>query len=202
MDFIRKLHIPDYISITGLLCAWISIILIIQGKPNWAIIVNITAFIFDLLDGYSARKMKRNAKIGREIDSMVDVFTYVIFSSLFYFNYLSPFYGIGIIGGFLIIVFGILRLIRFNTEGILKDTVGNYYRGVTVVHINLIIFICYFCGKFSPFWTDLIPSILIISVSPFMLSNFKSYKWNSLYYALIGILFLLLGIFSEYGYHK
>jgi CDP-diacylglycerol--serine O-phosphatidyltransferase len=202
MDFIKKLRTADYISLTGLFFAWFSIIFILKGEANAAIMINIFAFICDLLDGYTARKLKQSSIVGRHIDSMIDVFIYVVFSALFYFKFLSANWVGGIIGGFFIIIFGVLRLIRFNTEGILNDKKGNYYRGVTVVHMNALILLCYFCSVFIPTYTAWITDFLIIGISPLMLSDFRSYKGNSLYYAAFGLLIFIVCMLIQYGYFK
>lgn len=202
MNFIKKLHTADYISLSGLFFAWISILNIISGEPKLAIMFNLIAFMCDLLDGYTARKLKQSSVVGRHIDSMVDVFIYVIFSALFYFKFLSANVGLGIIGGFLLVAFGVIRLIRFNSEGIQKDKNGNYYRGVTVVHMNAMVIFFYFILLFIPAVFKWVAGLLIIIISPSMISDFRSYKGNSLYYAAAGLLILIVCLFLQYGHFK
>ena len=114
MDIIKKLTTADYISFSGLFIALISIVLLFSNIPKFAIFMSLAAFVLDILDGWFARRFKQESLLGREIDSYVDIFTYVIFSSLFVIKLLSPNIILGVITGYLILLFGGLRLIRFN----------------------------------------------------------------------------------------
>ena len=196
MDVIKKLSKADYISFTGLLFAWISNILITANLAKIAILMSLTAFALDVLDGAVARKFKQDSLLGRHIDSYADIFTYVIFSSIVFIKFLSPHPVIGIITGYLIVLFGGLRLIRFNNEGILKSKNLAYYRGVTVVHIYLLVLALYFIQKIGNQSLSWIYATLIIPVCPLMLSNFKSYKFkNPAYLILIILSFFILALF-------
>lgn len=201
MNFFRKLQIPDYISLVGLLFAWLSIRLILSGEPNQAIMVMLVAFIFDLLDGYWARKLDRTSALGRQVDSYVDIFTYLVFSALFFNSFLSPYEFVSILVGFLILTFGGLRLIRFNSEGILSEDGRKFYRGVIVVYINLVIVCNYFLQEFVPYWNQWFSALTVATVCPFMLSNYKTHKVEKYWMiALIIISISALVLFLEYGY--
>ncbi|OGG03533.1 hypothetical protein A2W14_03030 [Candidatus Gottesmanbacteria bacterium RBG_16_37_8] len=197
MDLIKKLTKADYISFIGLFFAWISILLIEVNIPKFAIITSLIAFMLDILDGWTSRKFKTASLLGRQIDSYVDIFTYLIFSALLVFKFLSPNLIIGIIVGFFILLFGGLRLIRFNNEGILSDKGATYYRGVTVVHIYLLVLVLYFINKYSNLQLSWVSTVMLLVICPSMLSNFKSYKIKNLLYLIsIIIFFLLLTIIS------
>lgn len=197
MDIIKKLTRADYISFCGLFLAWISIILIGLNIPKIAIVMSLAAFTLDIFDGLIARKFKQDSLLGRQIDSYVDIFTYLIFSALLVFKFLSPNLIIGIIVGFFILLFGGLRLIRFNNEGILIDKGATYYRGVTVVHIYLLVLVLYFINKYSNMQLSWVSTVMLLLICPSMLSNFKSYKIKNLLYLIsINIFFLLLTIIS------
>lgn len=204
MNFLKRLTIADYLSFAGLFCAWISIMLIIEGRPNMAIPVNMAAFVFDILDGFAARRFKQASCIGRQIDSYVDVFIYLVFSALFFMKYLSPNMIVSAVIGFLIILFGGLRLIRFNNEGILKTDCGrDYYRGVTTVHVSFLIIIMYFLTGFIGNMNKWALSAIITFLCPAMLSNFKSYKIkNYWWFGLIIIIFVFLSAVLEYANFK
>lgn len=203
MDIFKKIQIPDYFSLTGLLFSWVSIIFIISNEPNKAIIAMLGAFLFDLLDGFYARKFRLESTYGRQLDSFVDIFTYLLFSSLFFFRYLAPNQLIGIIIGFIIVLFGILRLIRFNKEGILTSKGRNFYRGITVVHTSLAILIFYFLSRLTSFWNPWLSTILILIISPLMTSNIKSYKIKSwLFFGIVLLILLLSSLFLDYAHIK
>ena len=171
-----KFTIADYYTLTGLLFAWYGIILLIEGSTNIAIVMVMIAFVFDLLDGFTARKISTESKFGRELDSYVDIIIYLVFSVLLFHLYLSPNLLVSIVVGFMILGFGGLRLIRFNSEGIKQQNGKDYYRGLTVVHILFLTLICYFLSQFTNYLIGYLPALLLIVVSPFMLSNYRSYK--------------------------
>ena len=185
MDILKKLKLPDYLSIISLFLAWISIILLITGFPLIAITINMGAFIFDILDGYAARKLNTASKIGRELDSFVDIFTYVVFTAVLFHYYLAPNMAIGILISFLMILFGGLRLQRYNEEGILKEKGKEFYRGVTVVHLNFIAIYIFYLNALHHL-NSWIGTVLLLLMIPFLLSNFKSYKIkNPLFFIIL-----------------
>ena len=201
MDYLRKLKIPDYLSLVSLFFAWLSIVAILKNSPNFSIVFMLSAFSFDFLDGYFARKLNIASKKGRIFDSFVDIFTYSVFSALFYLSFLSPNISSGIIVGFFITSFGVLRLLRYIDEGILKDKKGNYYRGITVLHINVFIISGYLIKSFTGFWDGGIFSLLLFFLSVFMLSNHKTYKIENYYIVfLFVIIFAMLALLLEYAY--
>lgn len=200
MDILKKLHTPDYLSIIGLLFSWVSLVFIIGNEPNLGIMVMLGAFLFDLLDGFYARKFHLDTVQGRQLDSFVDIFIYLLFSSLFFYKYLTPNKLLGVLVGFIIIAFGILRLVRFNNEGILTTNGKSYYRGITVVHISLAVLISYFLSRLTRFWNPWISTLLLLIISPLMLSNIKSFKIKSwLFFGLIILIFLLASFFLHYA---
>ena len=94
------------------------------------------AFLLDMLDGWVARRFKVSSEFGRQLDSMIDVVNYSVYSAVLASFYLAP----GVLGwalGFVIVATGILRLLRFNTEGFSDDEPVKYYRGIVVVHLSL-----------------------------------------------------------------
>lgn len=201
MDILKKLNLPDYLSLTALFWAWLSVLLILAQKSNYAILVMLLAFICDLLDGYVARRLGLESKLGREIDSYVDIFTYLVFSALFYYFFLSPNQVAGIVVGFLILVFGGLRLIRFNQEGIRCEHGRKFYRGITVVHINAVVLLFYFLQELTPWWEAWFSASILTLVAPLMLSNHKSYKVDKPWlFAIIIALVALLALYLEYAY--
>ena len=179
------------LSLTGLFFSWVSILLILDKKPNWAIVFVMIAFVFDLLDGYAARKLEQSSKFGRELDSYEDIFIYLVFSSLLFYFYLSPHQAIGLLTGFLILVFGGLRLIRYNLEGMKEEKGLKYYRGITVVHIMFFTVICYFLKKVTVLWSDYFSVLILLIASPAMLSNYKSYKIEN-YWLFVIVIFCVI----------
>lgn len=63
---------PDILTITGLLINIIGAYLIIKGNLILSGIIILFASIFDMLDGFLARKMDRKTKFGGFLDSVTD----------------------------------------------------------------------------------------------------------------------------------
>lgn len=175
INYLKSLKLPDVFSLTGLFLAWIGIIFIFQQKPLTAIFTMLCALFFDYLDGFAARKLKVDSIKGRYLDTFVDIVSYLVFSSLFYFVFLSPNIVVGAVVGGVILIFGVLRLLRYSREGIVKDETGDYYRGVTVLHINLLIVLgnlLYVFGFFNA-WLFALTTVVF---SLLMLSDYKTHK--------------------------
>lgn len=201
MNILEKLKPADYLTLTGLFFSWLSILLLIKGQPNWAIVIIMVAFIFDLLDGFLARKSKQDSRFGRELDSYGDIFIYLVFSSLLFSLYLSPNLFASLIIGFLLLMFGGLRLIRFNIEGMKIDKERKYYQGITVVHIMFFAIICYFLNQLTQFWTSYFSAITLLIAAPTMISGYKSYKINNYWiFALVIFSIIAISIVIEYAY--
>lgn len=199
MDFLTKLKPPDYISITGLFFAWLSILALLFHAPFIAIPLSMIGFACDVLDGFVARKCKINSPFGRELDSFVDVCCYVVFSAMLFTIFISPSILMSVIVGFSLVFFGGMRLIRFNQEGILRDKEKSYYRGLTVVHIYLLTILGFFILQKIPHiaWPF---SAFLFLISFFQLSNFKSYKiTNPLFFIGIITLSVICSIYFFYG---
>jgi len=161
----------------------------------------LVAFAFDVLDGHYARKLGINSRFGRQLDSFVDVLTYLVFAALLFHAFLSPNSFLSIIIGFLILSFGISRLIRFNHEGIIIKKNRKFYRGLTVVHISLIVLICYFLQEFVPCWNGWFSTAILAIFSPLMISNYLSYKFEKLWIlAIISLGIAALALFSQYAH--
>lgn len=109
----QQFLLPDYISLTGLIIGWGSVLLLIQNKPNFAVIVAMIAFSADILDGYIARRLQVNPAKGRYIDSMCDLIIYIIFSATLYFLYLSPHSIIGALVSIGIVLLGAAHPVLF-----------------------------------------------------------------------------------------
>lgn len=120
----KNLTIPNIITYGGLLFALIGIYLIIKNQIILAIIFLTLTDVFDIADGYIARKFKMFSPFGGDLDSLVDLFAFVV----------PPFIIALIFGNSLLIassVFmvgcGVYRLARFNVV----KKVSGYRMGMT-----------------------------------------------------------------------
>jgi len=117
--------IPNAITFGGLLFALVGIYLLLNDQIVIAIIFLTLSDLWDILDGYIARKFKMFSPIGADIDSLVDVIAFVI----------PPFIIALIFGGTILFVSaifmvgcGVYRLARFNVE----KTPSGYRKGISI----------------------------------------------------------------------
>jgi CDP-diacylglycerol---serine O-phosphatidyltransferase len=106
--------IPNSLTLLNLLCGFLSIIFIFKEEKYIVIILIFAGFIFDSLDGALARKFNVTSKIGVELDSLADAFSFVCAPALITYFWLFNESTLGLIASSLIMVFGIYRLANFN----------------------------------------------------------------------------------------
>jgi CDP-diacylglycerol--serine O-phosphatidyltransferase len=117
-----KNHVPNAITCCNLFSGCVGIVFAVQGdliKGAYAIFL---AAIFDFFDGFAARVLQSFSGIGKDLDSLADVVSFgVLPSAILYQLFLqapqiptvSPFLNFS---AFLIAVFSMLRLAKFNTD--------------------------------------------------------------------------------------
>ncbi len=186
-NIIRTLGGADMLSLLALLVAWMSTLLFLSGESNWAIVVMFGGFICDKLDGYWARRQESSSKFGRQIDSFIDVFVYLLPGALLFHLELSSNWVFSTIVGFSILAFGGLRLVRHNTEGFeLTDNVS-YYHGTTIVHTNMVVVLNYVLMSYVGFWNTWFAAVTILLSCPFMISEYRAPKTIGAHVLLTGI---------------
>jgi CDP-diacylglycerol--serine O-phosphatidyltransferase len=190
----------DHLSLVALFFAWSSAILLVQGEPNWGIVVLFGAYLFDKLDGYWARRTGRSSAFGRAIDSFIDTFAYLASGALLFHVAVSPHWIASVVVGFVILCFGGLRLVRHTDEGFDTDGDVSYYHGITVVHVNVVVLGTYFLTTLTP-WNGWASALVIAAVCPLMVSDYRSPKTVGAH-VLVGLLGLVavgLCLVLEYG---
>lgn len=135
-NYLQAVGIPGLISSISLLCAWLAISLLLSDQLKLSVVAAVAAFFFDSLDGYVARKLDKTSELGRQLDSMVDLVGYSLYSALLVSQVLLPNWQ-GFIVGFTIVLFGVLRLIRFNITGYTDTDSARYYSGIVTCHLSL-----------------------------------------------------------------
>jgi len=200
-DVTEELTGADYVSLAALLVGWASALLFLRGEPNWALLAMFGAFLLDKLDGWYARRTGTSSPFGRQVDSYIDVFAYLVPAALCYHVALSPHVLASLVVGFLILAFGGLRLIRHNSEGFGSDGDASYYHGTTVVHTNLVVVANYFLAVLVGVWNGWLAALTIAVACPLMVSDYKAYK-TDVSHALAGIFGLIAGVLAlalEFG---
>jgi CDP-diacylglycerol--serine O-phosphatidyltransferase len=167
----------DWLSLGALFLAWTSALLFLSGEPNWALIAMFGGFGFDKLDGYYARSRGIDSAFGRQIDSFIDVFVYLVTGALLFHYELAPTIHVSAVVGFVVLALGGLRLVRHNSEGFGSDGGESYYHGTTVVHTNLVVVANYLLAAFvGAWWVGWLAAATTLAAAPLMISDYKAYK--------------------------
>lgn len=114
---ITRAVVPSLFTVLNMFCGFLSIIRASKGEfvaASWFIIL---AAGFDALDGVMARITRSSSEFGVEIDSLSDVVSFGAAPAyLVYQVSLQTLGGFGILLSSLPMIFGGLRLARFNTQ--------------------------------------------------------------------------------------
>jgi CDP-diacylglycerol--serine O-phosphatidyltransferase len=191
-NVLRRLTIADYVSLVALFFGWTSAVLLLVGDPNLAVVAMFAGYGFDKLDGYCARRLGVSSPFGRQVDSFIDVFVYLLPAALLYHYALAPHLLASVLVGFAVLAFGGLRLVRHNDEGFLTNADGDScYHGTTVVHTNLLVVACAFLGAaFEGAAWGWVAGGAAVLACPLMVSEYRAPKTDRSH--LLGALAVLL----------
>jgi CDP-diacylglycerol--serine O-phosphatidyltransferase len=173
---ITRAVVPSLFTTLNIFCGFLSILSVNQGhfyNGAWFIIL---AAIFDSLDGVMARITKSSSQFGVELDSLADVVSFGVAPSfMVYQAHLFSIENWGIMIAALPVVFGAIRLARFNVQlvGFDKD----YFNGLPIPMqaITICAFILQYYGDSIGLsgWTGEGLIILVLVLSFLMVSHVK-----------------------------
>ncbi|MBI1931555.1 MAG: CDP-diacylglycerol--serine O-phosphatidyltransferase [Ignavibacteriales bacterium] len=205
----KKSYIPNSITALSLLSGFLSIIFTSKGDFQLAAVMIFAAAIFDLIDGIVARLLKTSSQFGVELDSLADIVSFgaapafLIFS--FHFYKLN---GIGIIISSFLLIFGALRLARFNSQIEDLETKSDF-KGLPIplsaITVAIFVYYVYNNGEFiKPLFYVSIPLVFVLSF--LMISNIKYSAFPKLnkttlkgkpYYLVLAIIGLVLTFLTD-----
>ena len=84
-----KSNIPNFLTMCNLVCGVVSITLVLEGNIVMAAVFIFIAGIFDYLDGTSAKLLKAQSLLGKELDSLSDVVSFGVAPGIIIFHVLS-----------------------------------------------------------------------------------------------------------------
>lgn len=121
-------HIPNIITLGNLACGIIASVLVIdQQDVALATLFFVTALVLDFLDGFIARLLKVQSKIGKELDSLCDLVSFGFFPATIMYQLMNGAacreHCSGLISypyfpylAFIITLFSAYRLAKFNID--------------------------------------------------------------------------------------
>jgi len=123
--------VPSFFTVGNMFCGYYSVISAYHGKITLAAWMIFAGAFLDAMDGKIARFTKSSSQFGVEYDSLADVITFGFAPSfLIYTVYASKFGVVGILMSFLPLLFGSIRLARFNIQ--LKGFDKDYFSGLPI----------------------------------------------------------------------
>lgn len=172
LDNKLRFCIPTAVTVSSLCLVFWAIILVLRGDFYCSFGFALLAFITDTLDGLLARKLGSETKIGAVLDSIGDVFIYLIYPSVAFVYYFELDSSTSLLFIFVFFSAGLYRLVRFTNRGFfVKDGVIGY-AGLPVVFSHVIV-LCFVLLKVLdvPFFEPLAnASLLVLAV--LMVQNF------------------------------
>ena len=182
-----KHFIPNLFTLTNMFLGFLAIGLILNDEPLKAGTLIFIASLLDAFDGKIARLLGIESRFGVEFDSMADTISFCVVPSILIYNIyiegLHPLLGSAI--SFMPIMFGTIRLARFNIDQDLKLP-KSYTIGLTtpISTITLFSYLIYNYNRFENYGDPRTALILLsflcfLMVSPIHFPKFPIFSFNS-----------------------
>ena len=173
---ITRAVVPSLFTVLNIFCGFRSVIHTAQGDFTLAAWFIIMAALFDVLDGVMARITKSSSDFGVEFDSLSDVVSFGLAPAFLAYNiHLHTQEGIGMLVSAMLMIFGALRLARFNAQLVGHDK--EFFKGLPIpaAAVTVSSFVLTFYHEGDPLRaleaSLLIPMLVILSL--LMVSNIK-----------------------------
>lgn len=176
-------QLANILTILSLFFGFISIILSLSGKLNFAAYSIILSACLDGFDGHVARSRKTSGEFGRELDSLVDVVSFGIAPALLgYIFVYDKIYLFAILVLFIYLVCAVIRLARYNIAP--QGTQDVYFHGLptTVSGGLLASFVLIYnkagirTGNISMLFTFLVLLLALLMISSVRYLNLKGLR--------------------------
>ena len=173
---ITRAVVPSLFTILNIFCGFRSILHSSEGDYVLAAWFIVLAGIFDVLDGVLARITKSSSDFGVEFDSLADVVSFGAAPALLIYNLNLHFLeGLGMLLSAMPMIFGALRLARFNAQLVGYDK--DYFKGLPVpasaITISSFVLTFYHPGVgLNIIESSILPAMVVI-LSLLMVSNIR-----------------------------
>ncbi len=107
------IKLPDIFTLANAFSGFLAVVFIMYRNFTVAMILLPLAFIFDLFDGYVARKIQREGEFGMHLDSMADLVSFGVAPAVFGAMIL-PLNLVRVFALAFFLLTGLLRLARFD----------------------------------------------------------------------------------------
>ncbi len=173
---ITRAVVPSLFTTLNIFCGLLSIINAHQGKIEMAAWFIILAAVFDSLDGVMARITRSSSQFGVELDSLADVVSFGAAPSfLVYQIHLNTLESWGILISSMPLIFGAIRLARFNVQLVGFDK--SHFTGLPIpaqaITVCAFVLQNYTIGFGLSGWPREMLAPLVIALSLLMVSRVK-----------------------------
>jgi CDP-diacylglycerol--serine O-phosphatidyltransferase len=173
---ITRAVVPSLFTTLNIFCGFLSILNTTQGQYQTAAWFIILAAIFDSLDGIMARITRSSSQFGVELDSLADVVSFGVAPSfMVYQAYLYTLNNWGVMIAAMPLVFGAIRLARFNVQLVGFDK--EYFNGLPIpmqaITLSAFILEYYSDGGGISGWTGSGLTLLVIILALLMVSHVR-----------------------------
>jgi CDP-diacylglycerol--serine O-phosphatidyltransferase len=128
---ITRAVVPSLFTTLNAFCGFMSLMHSSRGQIELAAWFIVLAAVFDSLDGLMARITRSSSQFGVELDSLADVVSFGAAPSLLVFQaHLHSLNSLGVVISSMPLVFGAIRLARFNVQLVGYDK--DYFKGLPI----------------------------------------------------------------------
>ncbi len=201
--------LPNLFTASSIFVGVISIVEASKGNfvlASWLILL---ALIFDGLDGRIARMTNTTSQFGVEFDSLADIISFGIAPAMLLYFFIGDEFGrFGILVSALYVIFGAIRLARFNISTAKTDP--NVFIGLPIptaaifVSMWILLFHKYTLENYGITLLFLTLGIAVLMVSNFRYPSFKKVKLDKpmVFKTMIALMLTasLLYLFSAEGF--
>lgn len=196
-----KRNLPNFLTCCNLICGCFGIVFVLEGRDIPAAYMVWLACLFDFFDGFTARMLKVNSNIGKELDSLADMVSFGVLPSLVMYKLISASTDSSFLpyAGFAIAVFSALRLAIFNVDETQRDSFRGLNTPANSLFITSLPLLYNDVGKWLyNAWVlvaiTLVFSLLLVSRIDFFALKFKNFNWqdNKMRFTFLTLSVLLL----------
>ena len=206
---VTRAVVPSLFTVLNVFCGFMSIINASQGQIELAAWFIILAAVFDSLDGVMARITRSSSQFGVELDSLADVVSFGAAPSLLIYQAsLFQLGNVGIALSSLPLIFGAIRLARFNVQlvGFEKDHFKGLPVPIQAITVCAFLLQYYTEGHGLRGWSSdaLIPLVIVLSLlmvsrvrydtlPKFSRKGLRAHPWRAIAFSVGVVLIVISG---------
>jgi CDP-diacylglycerol--serine O-phosphatidyltransferase len=219
---LRLFSVANILTLTNAFFGCCAMVMFFSGNYSIAVACTILSLLADFLDGFAARKFGASSDLGKQLDSLADVISFGVVPGVAVFTLLNGnrilnaeelITSFGVFDlipyvGFLIPVFSVLRLAKFNIDERQSDrfiglaTPANTLFWVSYFLLNQLHIFKYTASIFLVIPLIILSCYLLIAEIPMFSFKFTQYGWKKnevRYFFLFVSIILLLLLKAEAG---